>query len=159
MARVCGRRGLFRFFLPLPSSPGRSPASPGRRLGITISGRGGNESSPRSLGWSYSLGHLSLIFCFPRVFEFLLVAVLILGMSRIGWNGISLIVLGETVGKESLDLATATGFFFRIMDSLICPPLFGYVVNMTGAHGYGLLFLTFCATVILFPLSRFPQRN
>ncbi len=80
-------------------------------------------------------------------------------MSRIGWNGIFSIVLGETAGKESLGVATATGFFFGIMGSLICPPLFGYVVNMTGAHGYGLLFLTFCATAILFPLSRFPQRN
>jgi ACS family hexuronate transporter-like MFS transporter len=102
---------------------------------------------------------LSLISFFPSVSRFLLVAVLIFGMSGIGWNAIFLIILGETAGKEFTGLATATGFFFGFMGSLICPPLFGYIVDTMGAYGYGWLFLAFCAAAILFLLSRFPEKN
>jgi MFS family permease len=106
-----------------------------------------------------SLCILSLISFFPYVSKFLLLAVLIFGMSGIGWNAIFLILLGEAAGKGSTGLATATGFFFGFMGSLICPPLFGYVVDTMGAYGYGWLFLTLCAAAILLLLGLFPEKN
>jgi MFS family permease len=60
---------------------------------------------------------------------------------------------------QSTGLATATGFFFGFLGSLLCPPLFGYIVDQTGMYGYGWLFLTFCAAAILLLLSFFHEKK
>ena len=102
---------------------------------------------------------LTLTSFFPALSKFLLLIILVFGMSGIGWNAILLIILGEAAGAESTGLATATGFFFGFLGSLLCPPLFGYIVDQTGRYGYGWLFLTFCAAAILLLLSFFREKK
>ena len=102
---------------------------------------------------------LTLTSFFPALSKFLLLIILVFGMSGIGWNAILLIILGEAAGAESTGLATATGFFFGFLGSLFCPPLFGYIVDQTGMYGYGWLFLTFCAAAILLLLSFFQEKK
>jgi nitrate/nitrite transporter NarK len=106
-----------------------------------------------------SLFILALTSFFPVLNKFLLLVVLVFGMSGIGWNAILLIILGETAGKESTGLATATGFFFGFLGGLLCPPLFGYIVDQTGMYAYGWLFLTFCAAAILLLLKYFREKG
>ena len=106
-----------------------------------------------------SLFILTLTSFFPALNKFLLFVVLVFGMSGIGWNAILLIILGEAAGKESIGLATATGFFFGFLGGLLCPPLFGYIVDQTGIYGYGWLFLTFCAAAILLLLNFFREKG
>jgi ACS family hexuronate transporter-like MFS transporter len=102
---------------------------------------------------------LTLTSFFPALSKFLLLIILVFGMSGIGWNAILLIILGEAAGAESTGLATATGFFFGFLGSMLCPPLFGYIVDQTGMYGYGWLFLTFCAAAILLLLSFFHEKS
>jgi sugar phosphate permease len=106
-----------------------------------------------------SLAALTLTSFFPALSKFLLLVILVFGMSGIGWNAILLIILGEAAGKESIGLATATGFFFGFLGSMLCPPLFGYIVDRTGMYGYGWLFTTFCAAAILLLLSFFREKG
>jgi len=94
---------------------------------------------------------------FPATSKFLLVAVLAFGLGGIGSSAIFLTILAESTGKESTGIATATGFFFGYIGSLLCTPLFGYVIDITGVYGYGWLFLTFCAAASILLLSRFQE--
>jgi len=102
---------------------------------------------------------LTLTSFFPALSKFLVLIILVFGMSGIGWNAILLIILGEAAGPESTGLATATGFFFGFLGSLLCPPFFGYIADQTGKYGYGWLFLTFCAAAIVILLSLFHERG
>ena len=89
----------------------------------------------------------------------LLIAVLGFGISGIGWNAIYLTMLGEAVGTESTGLATGAGFFFGFLGSLICPPLFGLVVDKTNLYGYAWLLPTVCAGAILVLLSLYQENR
>ena len=105
-----------------------------------------------------SLLCLGMTSFFPALAPLLLIAVLGFGISGIGWNAIYLTMLGEAVGAESTGLATGAGFFFGFLGSLICPPLFGLVVDKTNLYGYAWLLPTVCAGAILVLLS-FYQEN
>ena len=102
---------------------------------------------------------LTLTSFFPALSKFLLLIILVFGMSGIGWNAILLIIIGEAAGAESTGLATATGFFFGFLGSLLCPPLFGYIVDQAGVYAYGWLFQTFCAAAILLLLVFFREKQ
>jgi MFS transporter, ACS family, hexuronate transporter len=96
---------------------------------------------------------LGMISFFPVFSPLLLTAVLGYGVSGIGWNAIYLTLVGESVGRESVALATGTGYFFGFMGSLVCPPLFGVLVDTTQRYGYAWFLPAFCAAAILLLLN------
>jgi len=121
----------------------------GRRKGILV-----------LIAWIMLLASLSmsLIAFFPAASSFLLASVLAFGVSGIGWNAIFITILGETAGKESIGLAIGAGFFFGFMGSLICPPLFGYIVDVTKAYGPAWLFMASLAAANVLLLMRFKEK-
>jgi len=95
---------------------------------------------------SFFLGLISFL---PSLSPFTLIAVLAFGISGIGWNAIYLTILGESLGKEFIGLATGAGYFWGFMGSLICPPLFGFLVDVSGSYAYAWLFLVGCAAAAI----------
>lgn len=85
-------------------------------------------------------------------------AIVVFGLSGIGWNAIYLTIMGETAERETIGMATAVGFSMGFLGSLISPPLFGYLVDKTGLYGTSWLMLAFCAAVILILLSRIQEK-
>ena len=106
-----------------------------------------------------SLLTLCLVSFFPAVSRFLILVVIVFGMSGIGYNAILLTIMAEATPKELVAMATSIGFFFGFIGNLICPPLFGYLVDLTGSYGYSWLFLASCAaaTLVLLQFSREPE--
>jgi MFS transporter, ACS family, hexuronate transporter len=107
----------------------------------------------------FSLLSLGMISFFPVFSPLLLTAILAFGISGIGWNAIYLTMLGEAVGKESTGLATGAGFCFGFMGSLICPPLFGLLVDKTKVYGYAWLLPAVCAGAILVLLGFYKEEK
>ena len=101
---------------------------------------------------------LGMISFFPTISPLLLTAILAFGISGIGWNAIYLTMVGETVEKESTGLATGVGYAFGFIGSLICPPLFGLLVDKTDVYGYAWLLPAGCAGAILFLLSFYKEK-
>ena len=96
---------------------------------------------------------LGMISFFPAFSPLLLTAVLAYGVSGFGWNAIYLTLVGESVARESTALATGTGYFFGFLGGLVCPPLFGLLVDTTERYGYAWFLPAFCATAILLLLN------
>ena len=102
---------------------------------------------------------LGMISFFPTLSPLLLVAVVAFGISGIGWNAIYLTMVGEAVGKESTGLATGVGYSIGFLGSLVCPPLFGLLVDQTDVYGYAWLLLTACAGAILLLLTLYKEKE
>lgn len=102
---------------------------------------------------------LGMISFFPALSPLLLTAVLAFGISGIGWNAIYLTMVGEAVGTESTGLATGAGYCFGFLGSLICPPLFGLLVDRTEVYGYAWLLPAACAGAILVLLSLYQEKE
>lgn len=64
---------------------------------------------------------------------------LLFGMSAMGWNAIFVALVMKMGGKEQG--GTVLGFYLSVMQSgiLIFPPLFGYVIDLTGTYRYSWL--------------------
>lgn len=105
---------------------------------------------------SLALGLISFV---PAFSPLLLTAVFAFGISGIGWNAIYLTMVGETVEKESAGLATGIGYAIGFIGSLICPPLFGLLVDKTDVYGYAWLMPAGCAGAILVFLKLFKEKQ
>ena len=102
---------------------------------------------------------LGMISFFPAFSPLLLTVVLTFGVSGIGWNSIYLIMVSEAVEKESTGLATGIGYAFGFIGSLICPPLFGLLVDKTDVYGYAWFIPAVCAAAILVFLKLFKEKQ
>jgi MFS family permease len=120
----------------------------GRRKGILLAVTGIMFLS------SFSLGLISF---FPSLFFLSLFVVLAFGVSGIGWNALYLTMLGESLGEQSIGLATGAGYFWGFMGSLICPPFFGYLVDIAGLYAYSWQFLAGCAALAIFLLTLYKE--
>jgi ACS family hexuronate transporter-like MFS transporter len=100
---------------------------------------------------------LGLISFFPPLSVLTFVIVLAFGISGLGWNALYLTMLGESMGKESIGLATGAGYFWGFMGSLLCPPFFGYLVDASGYYVYSWLFLAGCSGVAIFLLAIYKE--
>jgi MFS transporter, ACS family, hexuronate transporter len=103
---------------------------------------------------SISLGLISFI---PSLSVLTFLIVLAFGISGLGWNALYLTMLGESMGKESIGLATGAGYFWGFMGSLLCPPFFGYLVDASGYYVYSWLFLAGCSGVAIFLLAIYKE--
>jgi MFS family permease len=100
---------------------------------------------------------LGLISFFPSLSVLTFLIVLAFGISGLGWNALYLTMLGESMGKESIGLATGAGYFWGFMGSLLCPPFFGYLVDASGDYVYSWLFLAGCSGVAIFLLAIYKE--
>jgi MFS transporter, ACS family, hexuronate transporter len=96
---------------------------------------------------------LGIVSFFPAFSPFIFTSVLAYGVSGFGWNAIYLTLVGESVERESTALATGTGYFFGFLGGLVCPPLFGLLVDTTERYGYAWFLPAFCAAAILLLLN------
>lgn len=68
----------------------------------------------------------------------LLVAVaVVLGGSAIGWNGVYLTVLAEIAGPRTVGTVTAVGLLVANLGLAGGPPLFGWIVDVSGSYRWG----------------------
>ena len=84
---------------------------------------------------------------------------IILGLSGISWGGLHLTMVGEIAGKESAGLITGISVVFLMMGNLIGPPLFGYIVDISGSYRAGWQFLATLAAAAIVPLLFAQERT
>jgi ACS family hexuronate transporter-like MFS transporter len=100
---------------------------------------------------------LGLVSFFPPLSVITFLIVLAFGISGLGWNALYLTMLGESMGEETIGLATGAGYFWGFMGSLLSPPFFGYLVDASGSYAYSWLFLAGCSGVAIFLLSIYEE--
>jgi len=106
-----------------------------------------------------STAALALISFYPSLAPFLVLPVLAFGISGIGWNAMFLLLLGEAASKGATGLITGAGFFLGCLGTLVFPPVFGYLVDQTGAYGIPWLSLSLGSAGIIILLQKFQERR
>ncbi len=61
----------------------------------------------------------------------------VLGVLVLGWNAVYTIFMPELAGKELAGSAVGLGFTIVQIGSVLGPPLFGYIVDVTGDYRWG----------------------
>ncbi|NIN52690.1 MAG: MFS transporter [Nitrososphaeria archaeon] len=82
-------------------------------------------------------GFLSLIIAgMPRGISIWILAIIIFlwGFVALGWAALHLTMMGEFAGAESAGLATGVINLFTTPGIIFGPPLFGYIVDVTGSY-------------------------
>ena len=64
----------------------------------------------------------------------LLVTLAVAGVSAIGWNGISMTFVAELAGKQLSATAAGLSLTASYLGIMVCPPIFGLLVDVTGAY-------------------------
>ena len=64
----------------------------------------------------------------------LLVTLAIAGVSAIGWNGINMTFVAELVGRQASATAAGLNLTASYLGIMVCPPIFGYLVDLTGSY-------------------------
>jgi sugar phosphate permease len=82
--------------------------------------------------------------------------VLVFGFSAIGWGGMNLILVSESTSHENFGLAMGFSLMILLIGNIVGPPIFGYIVDVTGSYSPAWWFLTGCsvAAVVLMALVR-----
>ena len=75
------------------------------------------------------------------------------GFSAIGWGGINLILVSESVRKEVVGLAMGYSAMILLIGNIVGPPIFGYIVDTTGSYSPAWWFLTACSVGALALMS------
>lgn len=96
------------------------------------------------------IGGLSSVICLFFVFVSpafpvwsVTLLVFFFGFCAIGWNGIYLTLVAELVGRERAGMATGVSLTISFSGALFGPPLFGYIVDVTGSYAYAWLVFAF----------------
>ncbi|MFH1123327.1 MAG: MFS transporter [Pseudomonadota bacterium] len=79
-----------------------------------------------------------LIYCLAVLF----------GFTGLGWNALYLTRVGEYPEKRLAGTATGLAFAISNIGAISGPPVFGYLVDMTGGYGAGWLFTAFCMAMV-----------
>jgi sugar phosphate permease len=76
-------------------------------------------------------------------------AVVVFGLTGLGWNALYLTRVGELPGRELAGTATGISFVLSNIGAILGPPLFGGLVDLT--HGYTVpwLFVAFCMAMVV----------
>jgi sugar phosphate permease len=86
--------------------------------------------------------------------------VILFGLTGIGWNAIYLTMVGEFSGKELTGIATGISFLFSNLGVVAGPPLFGYLIDVTGEYHLSWVFIGLCmAMVALLNKIRRKEKN
>ena len=80
----------------------------------------------------------------------LAVAFAVFGFAAIGWGGLNLILVSEFTRKEYMGLAMGYSLMILMIGNIVGPPVFGYIIDITGSYSLAWWFLTACAIASLF---------
>ena len=64
----------------------------------------------------------------------LLVTLAVAGVSAIGWNGINMTFVAELAGRQLSATAAGLNLTASYLGIMVCPPIFGLLVDLTGAY-------------------------
>ena len=67
-----------------------------------------------------------------------------------GWNAIYLTRVGEIAGKRLAATATGISFVVTNLGAIFGPPIFGYLIDLTGTYTASWCFLGLCMTLVVF---------
>ena len=84
--------------------------------------------------------------------------VTLFALTGISWNAVYLTMAAEYPGKDAAGIATGIVFLISTLGIAIGPPLFGYLVDVTGAYTLSWLFVGFCMAMVAL-LSRIQRRE
>jgi MFS family permease len=76
--------------------------------------------------------------------------VIFFGLTGIGWNAIYLTMVGEISGKELTGIGTGISFLISNLGVVIGPPLFGYLIDVTGEYHLSWVFICLCMAMVAF---------
>ena len=82
--------------------------------------------------------------------------VAMLGVLALGWNAVYAVFMPELAGKELAGSAVGLGFTLLQIGTVGGPPLFGYIVDVTGDYRWGwraLALLVALGTALLLPVN------
>jgi MFS transporter, ACS family, hexuronate transporter len=92
-----------------------------------------------------AMGSLVILLLMPPGTPYAVLAAVIalFGMSGMGWGGVYQTLAGELAGQESAGLGTGIATTFFQVGSMVSPPLFGYLADVTGTYtvSWGMLVL------------------
>lgn len=83
-----------------------------------------------------------------------LCTVFIFGFSISGYNGVWMTIIVELVQKENSGIATGVTITISSWGVLIIPPLFGYIVDISGSFSKGWLFIASLMAVVVLLLKQ-----
>ena len=84
--------------------------------------------------------------------------VIFFGLTGMGWNAIYLTLVGEFPRRELAGIATGIAFVITNIGTVLGPPLFGYLVDLTGEYTVSWFFLGFCMLMVAI-LSKVQRRD
>ena len=92
-----------------------------------------------------AMGSLVILLLMPPGTPYVVLAAVIavLGMSGMGWGGVYQTLAVELAGQEASGLGTGLATTFIQVGSMVSPPLFGYLADVTGTYtvSWGMLVL------------------
>jgi sugar phosphate permease len=68
----------------------------------------------------------------PRIV--LLLTLAVAGVSAIGWNGINMLFVAEIAGRRASATAAGLNLTCSYLGIMVGPPIFGYLVDVTGSY-------------------------
>jgi MFS transporter, ACS family, hexuronate transporter len=80
----------------------------------------------------------------------LAIAFAVFGFAAIGWGGLNLILVSEFARKEYMGLAMGYSLMILMIGNIVGPPVFGYIIDLTGSYTLAWWFLTACSVASLF---------
>lgn len=80
--------------------------------------------------------------------ELLYLLVIFFGLTGVGWNAIYLTMVGEISGKELTGIGTGISFLFSNLGVVVGPPLFGYLIDVTGEYHLSWLLIGLCMAMV-----------
>jgi len=83
---------------------------------------------------------------------------ILFGLTGLGWNAVYLTMAGEFPGKKLIGIATGIAFVIPNIGAIIGPPIFGYLVDLTGGYRSSWIFICFCMIMIVF-LNRIQKKE
>jgi MFS transporter, ACS family, hexuronate transporter len=69
----------------------------------------------------------------------LLITLAVAGVSAIGWNGINMLFVAEIAGRQASATAAGLNLTCSYLGIMVGPPIFGYLVDLTGSYSTAFL--------------------
>jgi len=83
----------------------------------------------------------------------------VFGFSAIGWGGMNLILVSESTRRENAGLAMGFSLMILLIGNIAGPPIFGYIVDVTGSYSPAWWFLTACSVAAVALMSLVRERK
>ena len=73
---------------------------------------------------------------------------IVFGVAGLGWNAIFLTIAAEFPEKKLAGTATGIVFLISNLGVIVGPPLFGFLIDLTGSYTLSWLFVAMCMVMV-----------